>query len=280
MKTRMTVLAVLVAGLAIPVTARASIYSTTILGDNPVLYYRLDESSGTTANDSATSDGAQNGTYTGAYSLNQTGAMGGTDPSDTAVRFNPNPTDLKGYVDSTFVLTPTSAFTVEFWLKLPTLNDGHTEEDVLSQRNGGGLGRSIVYWDDVNQRMTSNLGGSSATDFWASSSGVSAGDYFYVAFVYDGAGNVTWYKNGVANGTISGVTPEAANGTVIIGDDKFLDGNPVSALNGTLDEFAIYDTALSSTQIADHFEAAPEPSSLTLAMVGVSLLWRRRNRSR
>jgi hypothetical protein len=257
--------------LFIPAVAQAATYSTTVMADNPVLYYHLNESSGTTALDSATGDGAQHGTYLGAFSLNQPGVVAG----DSAVRFNPLNTNSSGHIDSTFVLTPTSAFTVEFWLNLPTLNDGNTEETVLAQRNGTGTGRSLVYWSDADQRMVSNLGASGATDFWASSGGVTAGNYFYVAFVYDGAGNVTWYKNGAANGTITGIAPEAANGGIFIGDDKFLDGT-ISALNGTLDEFAIYNTALSGSQIATHFAAAPEPSSILLAVMGSVLLWRRR----
>jgi len=295
MNRKLVIQAAATIALFIPAVVQAAmIYSATVQADNPVLYYRLDEASGTTVNDSATGDGAQNGTYVGAYSLNQPGALTNSNPSDSAVRLNPLNTDTTGHIDSTFVLNPTSAFTVDFWLKLPTLNDGNTEEDVLSQRSGTGFGRSLVYWDNTAQKMTSNLGGSAGTDFWTSSSGVTAGNYFYVAFVYDGAGNVTWYKNGVANGTITLITPEAANGGIILGDDKFFDGTasvlngflsiPAATLNGTLDEFAIYNTALSGDQIADHFAAAsfviPEPSSVLLVTVGGGLLCRRRNARR
>src|SRR5690242_17824430 len=103
MRTRM-IHAVLMAALGIPITARAAFYSATVIADNPALYYRLDETSGTTANDSAS--GAHNGTYTGTYSLNQPGALTGSNPSNAAVTINPSPSNSSGHIDSTFILNP------------------------------------------------------------------------------------------------------------------------------------------------------------------------------
>src|SRR4051812_48718243 len=52
----------------------ASDYRAAVLADNPVSYWRLDETGGTTASDQ---QGANPGTIQGAVTLNQPGAMTG-----------------------------------------------------------------------------------------------------------------------------------------------------------------------------------------------------------
>src|SRR5215831_14920886 len=58
-----------------------SAYSSAVLADHPVAYYRLGETSGTTAVDS--SGNGSNGTYVGGVALGQPGALlpGDTDPA-------------------------------------------------------------------------------------------------------------------------------------------------------------------------------------------------------
>ena len=174
---QITIWAAAVATLVIPITANAALYTNTIFADNPKLYYRLNESSGTTAFDSATGDGAQNATHAGSITLNQTGALTGDNPSDTAALFAGG----SGWLDSTYVLNPTLAFTVEFWLK-PTSLAGPLDQTVLAQRNGTGLGRSLVYWNGAGQKMSTFLGGSEHS--WVTSPLV-VGQYTHVAFEAD-----------------------------------------------------------------------------------------------
>src|SRR4029077_18308996 len=80
---------VFVASAAIPVptiqAARASAnYSSTVLADGPVSYWRLGEQSGTTALDIGT--GANNGAFTGGYTLGVGGAI--VSDINTAGAFN------------------------------------------------------------------------------------------------------------------------------------------------------------------------------------------------
>ena len=64
-------------------TVLAASYSSTVLADAPVAYWRLGESAGTAMVDSTAN--ANSGTYQGGYTLGQPGAIAGD--SDTAVTF-------------------------------------------------------------------------------------------------------------------------------------------------------------------------------------------------
>lgn len=89
-----------------------SVYSALILAANPQAYYRLGESSGTTAHDS--SGNGYNATVTGA-TLGQTGAIAGD--SNTSMLFT-----ASGGLTLPYNLNPTlwTALTLEFWISLGT----------------------------------------------------------------------------------------------------------------------------------------------------------------
>lgn len=80
------------------------------MGDGPVAYWRLGESSGTNAADS--SGNGLNGTYTGGVTLGQPGAL--VDDANTAVAFNGS----TGYVTvgAPAALKMTTQFSVEAWV--------------------------------------------------------------------------------------------------------------------------------------------------------------------
>ena len=93
-------------------------YKNTVLADSPLVYYRLDEASGTTATDSSGS--GHNGTYSATgvtYSV--TGAIRGD--ADKAVTFN----GTTGDVTVPSPINPTGSATLECWVKIaanPTAN--------------------------------------------------------------------------------------------------------------------------------------------------------------
>lgn len=84
-------------------------YSTAVLADSPVVYYRLDESSGATAND--ISGNGNNGTYTSNAVLNQSGA---TSDGDTAISGNGR-TLING--GGSILPTGSTSRSVEVWFK-------------------------------------------------------------------------------------------------------------------------------------------------------------------
>ena len=108
----------------------------------------------------------------------------------------------------------------------------------------------------------------------------------FVAAVYDPANNTeSLYLNGQLSSTYSGALAPLSAFASSIGSlgrsPWFAYGDPY--LNGTIDQFSIYNGALSSSQISADFAAGPvtvpEPSSVALGIGGVALMGvlRRRN---
>jgi hypothetical protein len=89
-------------------------YATTILADNPVAYYRLDETTGTTAHDQTSNH--YDATLSGGFTLSQPGAL--SNDSDTAIAFAS--TGMLS-LPRTLNYTTFSAFSLEFWINTGTL---------------------------------------------------------------------------------------------------------------------------------------------------------------
>ena len=86
-------------------------YAATILADNPVAYWRLDEASGTVAHD-LTSNG-DNGTLVGTITYSQAGAIIGD--SDTSMLFGATSTLSLPY---TLNVSTWSAASLEYWINI------------------------------------------------------------------------------------------------------------------------------------------------------------------
>jgi hypothetical protein len=264
--------------LLAPLAARAD-YVSEVLADNPTAYYRLGESSGTTAADS--SGNANHGTYdtttalpNGLIEFGQTGALP-FDP-DTAVRFRG---DLgTSFVDTPVVINPTAPWTIELWIKPENVGES---KGIVSQNDGTGTGRALIYqsFDGSGSYFSSRFGGSDIG--WGGGYITAFDTYLHLALVHDGSGGLQWYTNGIAAAT-GLVTPEAANGTLVIASIKNPAGQAGSGfLRGTLDEVAIYESALSAADIYRHFVAIPEPSAISLVLValsGAAVVLRQRSR--
>ena len=92
-------------------------YRGEVLVDNPSHWWRLGETSGTTA---YAKTGATTATYQGGFTLNQTGALTGSGDTDKAVAFN----GTTGYATmATPVKFGSGAFTVEAWFKTTAYTD-------------------------------------------------------------------------------------------------------------------------------------------------------------
>jgi Concanavalin A-like lectin/glucanases superfamily len=87
-------------------------YKKTVLADGPTAYYRLDESSGTVANDS--SGNGYNAQLSGSVTLSQSSLIVGD--SDASILFN----GVTGMISLPYNLNPStwSAITLEYWIKI------------------------------------------------------------------------------------------------------------------------------------------------------------------
>ena len=162
----------LLCALAIP--SQAQTYSTTVLSDNPALYYRLDETSGTTAKDevgvsNSTPDGRNPATYqkigtdpSGGFTLGQPGVI---NDANSSVLFSRDTTNLfppsygRVFAPTTTGLpTGNTSFTMEAWIVSDFQGDSGTIDlpnilsygtNAVNQKVGlqlARVGKSISGW--------------------------------------------------------------------------------------------------------------------------------------
>jgi hypothetical protein len=223
--------------------ANAATYSSTVLQDNPIAYYRLEETSGTTAADSSAS-GAYPGTYNvdGAYpqlgqpgiDINSIGLSGAAAASVTA-----------GYYPD---LNPQGPFSFEVWVR-PTSTPS---AQCCPIGNFGGWGTGGGYGSGWYVYQMS--GGTFAfimapTGVWIST-GYSLYAWYHLVGTYDGV-NASFYVNGNLIGT-QPATGYLANPVNPLGIGQRGDGSQF--FDGGLDEVAIYTNALSIGRIQAHYQ--------------------------
>lgn len=215
-------------------------YADEVLSDNPTAYWRLGESSGTTAADE---QGSWDGTYVNSPTLGEPGALAGD--SDTSVLFTRVDQDR---VDCGKPHVNHAQVSVECWLKTSTtgLHMMFMTADSSGDRNwhlyvsGGGETVTFV-----------KIGGGVVTLSGATQ--VIDGAWHHVVATYDGS-TMRIYVDGSedastsASGDIAGssVAPLriSSNGR---GNDDYFDGH--------IDEAALYDFALTATRVSDHYSA-------------------------
>lgn len=261
--------ATLVAIMAIP-SARAD-YSSTVMGLNPVAYYRLNETTPVPA-DMAANLGTAGVNGTAFYiddPLHQApGALPGS--TDTAVGFNGSSQRVAASFDSS--INPTGPFTAEAWLNPATAQapGGLVCALAFWTEAAGATGRTgwLIYQSDTGWNLRMYNGTDSATVVNVTGGGVpNVGFWYHLAVVYDGS-TVNLYVNGVPTGpqSTAGSVPNIG-GPFSIGARS--DGNFWFA--GYADEVALYTNALSATDIQQHYQngtnASPSQtySSLVLA---------------
>lgn len=226
-------------------------YQQSVLADNPSVYYRLGETpSATVAADS--SGNGVDGSYAAAATLGVDGAIAGS--SDTAAS-----TDGTGPIataSDSSLPAGSSARTVEGWIRIPNGSDGSA---VLADYGSG----AAAAGDDVELAVTAPLSGDHSNDAgyliednfndggvgWHTPYGLADGSWHLIDLVMDGSGSDDLYLDGVSLGTRADTTTStvlAGTGGLKIGDGFDLHGS------ADVDEVAIYPTALTATQVAEH----------------------------
>jgi len=234
----------------------------TIADSGLIAHWKLDETSGQIAFDSARNNDGQLGTTTGSDSadptINQPGKFG------TAYSFDGS--------DDQVVLTDVSSFssqttgTIAFWFNTD-----------IAGRDG-----LFSYNDAVNDRLTVSIEDNDTIRFLVRDAAINHVDLQTVALYDDNA----WHhlavtQDGVAaklyidGSEITGAAlTTTSNGGewfstvaspvgLFIGRDNF---SGVGTLNGLMDDVRIYDNALSASEVA---ALVPEPSTLALAAIGL-----------
>ncbi len=218
-------------------------YLDTVLSDSPVGYWRLGESSGTTAADRT---GGPAGTYVGGVTLGAPGAL--ASDSDTAVKLNGS----TGYVrvDNRADLNFSSGdFTTEAWVR-PDVSAG-----MAILQKGGSSGYSVWQYrlsltSAGRWRGTVFVGTSNITVTDPSAPNLSA--WTHLVMVRQGT-LLKLYVNGleVARTTFTGDV-NTSTGMLAVGRA----GNSSSDYyRGAVDEVAVYPRALSESSVFAHYTA-------------------------
>lgn len=167
-----------------------------------------------------------------------------------------------GYVSlSSAIFRSATALTVATWIKLNTLTTGQRLFEVgvnakLSQDVATGTAYLTLFLQDPNGKFglsSTNNGYGSAVRVTAD--GLASGTWRHVAFVL-GRGAATLYLDGAPVGTVSSILSPKSIGAVdyaVIGKSQFSD-DPF--LDAEIDEFRVYDRALTADEIRAVFEYA------------------------
>lgn len=234
-------------------TPAALTYAQQVLADSPLIYWKLDETSGTTAADA--SGNGRDGTIAGSgvtYSASPVLAHGST----SALTFDGSTGRV---VSPSINMNAYTSFTVEFWMNIAAF-DG-SDDGVVALTNSG----------------TNNSGGISIIPcwgggFWFTQAHATGSQYrfhprpsaaapHHYAFVFTknttGAAAIVSYLDGAAWSTAGG--GEDTSGTTDASwasSSFYLGSNGNSAfIPATIDEFALYGTDIGATRVAAHHTA-------------------------
>ena len=215
-------------------------YAAEVLADNPALYWRLGESSGTNANDETANN--RDGTYGSGVTLGQAGAIVGD--ADTAVDLNDTANGLISSAYACFVNG--SQRTFEGWAS----RDTSTGEDSLfggTNVTGTPILRCRAGSQDV--QFFANRATTSVT--WTAAWPGNGQWVHWVLTFNEATDTAELFINGVSKGTqtmASGYSGSAGNFAAGIrgASDPF---------DGKLDEIAVYESILSGARILAHYDA-------------------------
>ena len=252
---------------AIPITftAAPSAYSTAVLTDHPIGYWRLDEASGTNVVDFA---GYNDSTYIGTVLYGASSVI--ATETDKAVDFS----NLSGRAQLSNVpeLNPAGAFSLEVWTRP---NAGAGGVIVASQNRNNSRGGYSLHANFFSAEYGIDLGAPNASvTRYVSTTLPATGVPVHLVFTWDGVSpQGTLYVNGSKNSTPAGGF--AANMSSFV-------NNTVAPLtfgkrsdnavpwNGIVDEVAFYDYALSDARVTNHWSFSWLASSITNQPVGVT----------
>lgn len=258
---------------ALPRLATSSLaYQTAVLADNPVAYWRLNETNGSTAYDVL-------GSFNGTYGANVTLGVPGPRPPDwlgfelsnTAARFSPNQTNSWTMIPALNLNTNTVTITAWIypvgiptdWAGIVFYRSGGTTAG-LNYSTGGMLGYT---WNNLQTTWGWNSGLIPPPNQWS-----------FVALAVQPSQAILYLftTNGLLTATNTLTHPnQAFAGDGTIGTDPYSSVGRV--FNGTIDEVAIFNYTLTTTQLKQLYANGSEllPVELGLQNLGrdIQLAW-------
>ncbi|MDF1753391.1 MAG: tandem-95 repeat protein [Verrucomicrobiales bacterium] len=238
-------------------------YENSVNGDDPVVYYRLNESSG--SSEAVDQQGSSTGTAT-SVTFGESGILPGADPSQGSAEF-----DKEGKITIEYdpSLNPAGSFSFEVWVDWEG-SSGY--QSVITSRGGNGEGYILYKHSNGKWSFWTSNGGANWDQMSAPMAAASNEPTYLVGtFEADGAGlNANGYYTGTKILYINGVEvarnnsafykPNGSSPTHIgagnaDGSDYYFDGH--------IDEVAIYDKALTAEGVAERYNLASRDGLLS-----------------
>lgn len=214
-----------------------SYYARSVLLDNPIRYYRLDEVSGTVANDEGTQ--GQNGTLSGTVTLGQSGLL--VDDPDTAMLFDGTTGQIA--LPTTGLPIGANPWSIEAWVKTGVSLPASSSAIVAFGSNVANEVATLFFSTATNDFRIDLFGGGTALGPTASTNTV-----YHLVGVFDGS-RLFLYQNGVLVGGPVNATSNIVLGSAFIAQSI----TGLARWNNIIDEVALYNYALSSLRINTHY---------------------------
>ncbi len=219
-------------------------YGASVYSLDPLLYWRLSETSGTTAADAGKD--ASNGTYFGTTRITRGVAGALTSVANTAVSFNPR--GMATGVSSNAAFTNPSSYSVEAWFRTST-----TEGGKLVGFGGSQTGTSSNY----DRHIYMSPAGQLRFGVWTGEAqviGTSASynnnAWHHVVGTQSSEG-MRFYVDGALVGSNGVSYAQDYTGYWRVGGDSGWEG--ATWWTGAIDEVAVYGRALTAAQVQEHY---------------------------
>ncbi len=222
---------------AMSAQALPSNYSALVQSYGPVAYWRLGETSGTTAVDAT---GAHNGTYQNSVTLGAYGAIDGD--TDKSATFGGTANDLAQV--NPFGVSGTG-ITILAWFKASAFGD----DRFVAKATGTSV--ASCFWSlgtDSGSKLKAQINIAGTTQEVQPSVDISKDIWYFAAVTYDGS-TIYVYLDGVLVGSAAYSGTVSTDATAAIGLGNLPSGAGNRAFNGNLDELAVFDKPLSAAQI-------------------------------
>ncbi|MBZ5739743.1 PKD domain-containing protein [Nocardioides mangrovi] len=215
-------------------------YGKLVYSLSPSVYYRLGETSGSTAKDSGPE--GRTGTYVGNVTKGVAGVLAGS--TDTAV----STTNATGFVTSPKLTAAPSTFSLAVWFKSTSTSGGRligysssntgsssNYDRHLFLRNDG----TVVFgaYTGVENRVTSTTA-------------INNGQWHLAVGTLSPTDGMKLYIDGALAGTNPNTSAQNFVGYWRVGGDNVWSGASTGNLTGTLDEAAVFPTVLTAAQVA------------------------------
>ncbi|MBD2651916.1 FG-GAP repeat protein [Synechocystis sp. FACHB-383] len=217
-------------------------YSELVVEQDPIVYLRLGELSGTTAINEGQSGPTINGNYSGNFTLNQIGALeditNNTGDPNPAVLFNGGGVTLDAAIPVSI-----QGFSVEFWFKLPSIN---AIPNLVSMAD--------VFLFTVNDTQLKFSLDNTGNSTIATTPPLNTDTWYYVVGTYDGSQDIlSLYLNGELVGSLDNVNfsnlPQSGT-LAVVGQEGSVYVDEVAFYNSVL-SYVPSSTGLTASNVTD-----------------------------